>query len=183
MGYLEDLKKKAQNMYNTAQKVGQTASNVYNAAKQGAQNVYNAATGNTQSTAPQTQQVQNTQPSAATQPQATQPQAGQDTDWAAEYDKVMGSTPAGAVAQGTQGTPATQIQTSPAAEAALGSSAGQWQAELDNVMSQIMNQGKFEYNMNGDAMYQQYADIYQNQANLGMQNAMAQAVAISGGVP
>jgi hypothetical protein len=172
MSYLDDLKKKAQNAYNTA-------SNVYNAAKEGVQNVYNAATG-------QKPAAQNTQPTAAAQPQQSQ-QANQtqkdqqaEVDWAAEYDKAMQdkSSASGVTPQGAQ---QTQPVSSPAAQAALGEGAGQWQAELDNVMAQIMGQGKFEYNMNGDAMYQQYADMYKNNANLAMQNAMAQASAMSGG--
>jgi hypothetical protein len=122
--------------------------------------------------------TQNIQPQAQQNTAAQTAQPEQTTDWAAEYDKVMQSNAANTSAQGVQ---AAQPMTSPAAQTALGSGASQWQAELDNVMTQIMNQGKFEYNMNGDAMYQQYADIYQNQANLGMQNAMAQAAAMTGG--
>lgn len=57
----------------------------------------------------------------------------------------------------------------------------QWQTQLDELMGQIMNRDKFSYNMNEDAMYQQYADMYQNQAKLGMENAMGQAAAMTGG--
>lgn len=179
MSYLDELKKKGQQFVQNVQKAADTANNVYNAAKQGAQNAYNAATGNTQQK-PQTQ-APNTQPSPAAQPQNAQPaQAQPEVDWAAEYDKAM--TPETTPTTGSQpGGQAAQPPTSAAAQSALGEGAGQWQAELDNVMAQIMGKGKFEYDMNGDAMYQQYADIYQNQANLGMQNAMAQAAALTGG--
>lgn len=124
----------------------------------------------------------------------------QETDWAAEYDKVMQGDGQGTSAPTqsnipTSSTPATNpdgtvtvtqpngqpINTSPAANDALGAGAGQWQSELDGIMNQIMNREKFSFDMNGDAMYQQYADMYQNQANLGMQNAMAQAAALTGG--
>jgi hypothetical protein len=152
---------------------------VYNATQNAGQNIYNAATGNTQQK-PQTQ-APSTQPSPAAQQQNTQPaQAQPEVDWAAEYDKAMApqTTPTTSAQPGGQ---AAQPPTSAAAQSALGEGAGQWQAELDNVMAQIMGKGKFDYNMNGDAMYQQYADIYQNQANLGMQNAMAQAAALTGG--
>jgi hypothetical protein len=192
MSYLDDLKKKAQGVVNTVQNVGNAAYNgvkqVYNATQNAGQNIYNAATGNTQQK-PQTQ-APSTQPSAAVQQQ--QEQANRDhaahmnqmqqnqVDWAAEYDKAMApqTTPTTSAQPGGQ---AAQPPTSAAAQSALGEGAGQWQAELDNVMAQIMGKGKFDYNMNGDAMYQQYADIYQNQANLGMQNAMAQAAALTGG--
>lgn len=179
MSYLDELKKKGQQFVQNVQKAADTANNVYNAAKQGAQNAYNATTGNTQQK-PQTQ-APNTQPSPAAQPQNAQPaQAQPEVDWAAEYDKAM--TPQTTPTTGSQpGGQAAQPPTSAAAQSALGEGAGQWQAELDNVMAQIMGKGKFEYDMNGDAMYQQYADIYQNQANLGMQNAMAQAAALTGG--
>lgn len=179
MSYLDELKKKGQQFVQNVQKAADTANNVYNAAKQGAQNAYNAATGNTQQK-PQTQ-APNTQPSPAAQPQNAQPaQAQPEVDWAAEYDKAM--APQTTPTTGSQpGGQAAQPPTSAAAQSALGEGAGQWQAELDNVMAQIMGKGKFEYDMNGDAMYQQYADIYQNQANLGMQNAMAQAAALTGG--
>lgn len=53
--------------------------------------------------------------------------------------------------------------------------------EIYNVLQQIFNREKFSYDMNGDALYQQYADIYQNQADLAMQNAMAQSAAMTGG--
>ena len=184
MSYLDDLKKKGQSLMQNVQSAANTAKNVYNAAQQGVQNVYNAATGQQPAT-------QNAQPSAAVQQQQAQAdrdhaaqmnqmQQQNQVDWAAEYDKAMQSNPAntGATAQGAQ---TAQPPVSNAAQAALGSGAGQWQAELDNVMAQIMNKGKFEYNMNGDAMYQLYADMYQNNANLAMQNAMAQASALNGG--
>lgn len=176
MSYLDDLKKKGQQFVQNVQNAANTASNVYNAAKQGVQNVYNAATGNTQQPVTPQAQIPNTNPSPASQPQNPQP----EINWAAEYDKAMApqTTPTTSAQPGGQ---TTQPTTSPAAQAALGEGAGQWQAELDNVMAQIMGKGKFDYNMNGDAMYQQYADIYQNQANLGMQNAMAQAAALTGG--
>jgi hypothetical protein len=186
MSYLDDLKKKAQGVVNTVQNVGNAAYNgvkqVYNATQNAGQNIYNAATGNTQQkTQAQQTQAQKQQAQANRDHAAQMNQMQQDqVDWAAEYDKAMQSNPAnaGATAQGGQ---AAQPPTSAAAQSALGEGAGQWQAELDNVMAQIMGKGKFDYNMNGDAMYQQYADIYQNQANLGMQNAMAQAAALTGG--
>ena len=125
----------------------------------------------------------------------TQAPQQDNTDWAAEYDKVMNETTA-PTTPSTDSTTPTQnpdgsvtvtqpngqpINTSPAASATLGEGAGQWQAELDGIMKQIMNREKFSYDMNGDAMYQQYADMYKNQANLGMQNAMGQAAALTGG--
>jgi hypothetical protein len=186
MSYLDDLKKKAQGVVNTVQNVGNAAYNgvkqVYNATQNAGQNIYNAATGNTQQkTQAQQAQAQKQQEQANRDHAAQMNQMQQNqVDWAAEYDKAMApqTTPTTSAQPGGQ---AAQPPTSAAAQSALGEGAGQWQAELDNVMAQIMGKGKFDYNMNGDAMYQQYADIYQNQANLGMQNAMAQAAALAGG--
>lgn len=56
-----------------------------------------------------------------------------------------------------------------------------WASQLDGLMSQIMNREKFSYDMNADALYQQAKAMYTNQANMGMQNAMAQASALTGG--
>jgi hypothetical protein len=53
--------------------------------------------------------------------------------------------------------------------------------QIAEVWNQIANRQPFSYDMNGDALYQQYADIYQNNANLAMQNAMAQSAALTGG--
>lgn len=53
--------------------------------------------------------------------------------------------------------------------------------QIAELWNQITNRQPFSYDMNGDALYQQYADIYQNNANLAMQNAMAQSAALTGG--
>lgn len=57
----------------------------------------------------------------------------------------------------------------------------QWNAELDSLMGQIMNREPFSYDINGDAMYRQYEDIYTRGAEAAMQNAMGQAAALTGG--
>lgn len=59
--------------------------------------------------------------------------------------------------------------------------ADSYQGTLNGIMNDIINGKPFSWDMNGDAMYQQYKDMYTNQANLGMQNAMAQAAALTGG--
>ena len=59
--------------------------------------------------------------------------------------------------------------------------ADSYQGTLNGIMNDIMNGKPFSWDMNGDALYQQYKDMYTNQANLGMQNAMAQAAALTGG--
>ena len=57
----------------------------------------------------------------------------------------------------------------------------QWQSQLDALMGQIMNRDKFSYDLNGDALYQQYKDQYIQQGKLAMADTMGQAAAMTGG--
>ena len=55
------------------------------------------------------------------------------------------------------------------------------QATLDDVMNKILNREKFSYDLNGDALYQQYKDQYMRQGNIAMKDAIGQAAAMTGG--
>ena len=57
----------------------------------------------------------------------------------------------------------------------------QWQTQLDSLMNSIMNRDKFSYDLNGDALYQQYKDKYIQQGKLAMADTMGQAAAMTGG--
>ena len=57
----------------------------------------------------------------------------------------------------------------------------QWQQGLDEAMKKILNREKFSYDLNGDALYQQYKDQYKNQGKMAMQDTMGQAAAMTGG--
>lgn len=57
----------------------------------------------------------------------------------------------------------------------------QWQTQINNLMGQIMNRDKFSYDLNGDALYQQYKDKYIQQGKLAMADTMGQAAAMTGG--
>lgn len=57
----------------------------------------------------------------------------------------------------------------------------QWQEKLDQLMNSIINREKFSYDLNGDALYQQYKDKYIKQGKLAMGDAMGQASAMTGG--
>ena len=50
-----------------------------------------------------------------------------------------------------------------------------------DVMNQILNREKFSYDVNGDALYQQYKDQYINQGKMAMMDTMGQAAAMTGG--
>lgn len=52
---------------------------------------------------------------------------------------------------------------------------------LEQVKSDIQNYGEFSYDVNSDALYQQYADQYVRQGKLAMQDVMGQAAAMTGG--
>lgn len=57
----------------------------------------------------------------------------------------------------------------------------QWQTQLDDTMKRIMNREKFNYDLNGDALYQQYKDQYITGGKLAMMDTMGQASALTGG--
>ena len=56
-----------------------------------------------------------------------------------------------------------------------------WEGQLNDVISQILNREKFSYDLNGDALYQQYADQYIQQGKMAMMDTMGQAQAMTGG--
>ena len=57
----------------------------------------------------------------------------------------------------------------------------QWQTQLNDTINKIMNRDKFSYDLNGDALYQQYKDKYIQQGKMAMQDTMGQAAAMTGG--
>lgn len=56
-----------------------------------------------------------------------------------------------------------------------------WSQQLEDIYNNIANREKFSYDMNNDAFYKQYAQQYQNNAKLAMENTVAQASALTGG--
>ena len=57
----------------------------------------------------------------------------------------------------------------------------QWQTQLDDTLNKILNREKFSYDLNGDALYQQYKDQYVMQGQQAMMDTMGQAQAMTGG--
>ena len=55
-----------------------------------------------------------------------------------------------------------------------------YKSQLNNVVGQI-NNSKFEYDLNKDALYNQYKEQYQAMGNTAMQEAQADATALTGG--
>lgn len=56
-----------------------------------------------------------------------------------------------------------------------------WQAQLNDTLNKILNREKFSYDLNGDALYQQYKDKYIQQGKMAMMDTMGQAQAMTGG--
>ena len=57
----------------------------------------------------------------------------------------------------------------------------QWQKTLNDTINKIQNREKFTYDLNGDALYQQYKDRYVQQGQMAMMDTMGQAAALTGG--
>lgn len=57
----------------------------------------------------------------------------------------------------------------------------QWQTQLNDIMGKITSREPFSYDVNGDALYQQYKDQYINQGKMAMADTMGQAAAMTGG--
>ena len=55
------------------------------------------------------------------------------------------------------------------------------QQDLENAINAGLNLGKFSYDINGDALYQQYKDNYITQGKQAMMDTMGQAAAMTGG--
>ena len=56
-----------------------------------------------------------------------------------------------------------------------------WQEQLNETLQQILNREKFSYDINGDALYQQYKDQYTTKGQMAMMDTMGQAQAMTGG--
>ena len=57
----------------------------------------------------------------------------------------------------------------------------QWADQISGLIDQITNRDKFSYDLNGDALYQQYKDQYTQQGKMAMMDTMGQAQAMTGG--
>ena len=57
----------------------------------------------------------------------------------------------------------------------------QYAQDVDKYYGQIANMKPFEYDVTGDALYQQYKDTYTQQGKMAMQDTMGQAAAMTGG--
>lgn len=56
-----------------------------------------------------------------------------------------------------------------------------WQNTLNGIMEKIQNREPFSYDLNGDALYQQYKNQYIHNGNIAMQDTMGKAASMTGG--
>lgn len=56
-----------------------------------------------------------------------------------------------------------------------------WADQISGLIDQFTNREDFSYDLNGDALYQQYADQYKQQGKMAMMDTMGQAAALTGG--
>ena len=72
-----------------------------------------------------------------------------------------------------------------ALDAHLATAPGEYQSQygtaLNDALNKITNREKFSYNVNEDALYQQYKDKYIQQGKMAMQDTMGQAASLTGG--
>ena len=57
----------------------------------------------------------------------------------------------------------------------------QWNAQIEGILDQILNREKFSYDVNADALYQQYKDQYVTQGRMAMMDTMGMAAGMTGG--
>lgn len=56
-----------------------------------------------------------------------------------------------------------------------------WQGQINGIIDRILNREDFSYDVNSDALYQQYKDQYSTLGKLAMQDTMGQAAGLTGG--
>lgn len=57
----------------------------------------------------------------------------------------------------------------------------QWQDSINQAMDKILNREKFSYDLNGDALYQQYKNQYMKQGKQAMMDTVGMASSMTGG--
>lgn len=118
---------------------------------------------------------------------AAQPQASTATKQQAAAPTTP-STPS-ATASGGNYAPYTESETVTQAKALLdqqlaakpGEYQSTWEGQLSDTIAKILNREPFSYDLNGDALYQQYKDMYVQQGKMAMMDTMGQAAAMTGG--
>lgn len=81
-----------------------------------------------------------------------------------------------------------KVETVPAASGTTGTTQkatngyqSQWQSQIDDIFGKIQNREPFKYDVNADALYEQYKNQYINQGKLAMEDTIGQAATLTGG--
>lgn len=81
-----------------------------------------------------------------------------------------------------------KVETVPADSGATGTTQkttngyqSQWKSQIDDIFGKIQNREPFKYDVNADALYEQYKDQYINQGKLAMEDTIGQAATLTGG--
>lgn len=100
-----------------------------------------------------------------------------------DVDGIVGTHTWGALtkANAPATTTPTQTPTTEAAGFTYKPYESQWQTQLDETLDKILNREKFSYDLNGDALYQQYKDQAVLGGQMAMMDTMGQASALTGG--
>ena len=114
-------------------------------------------------------------------------QAQFDADYArakADYQQrrdSFGTVQQSAASGGYAGGNALQLANQLASQQNSGGIQTSWGQTLNDAWNKIQNREKFSYDLNGDALYQQYKDQYVTQGQQAMMDTMGQAAALTGG--
>ena len=108
---------------------------------------------------------------AATQPTATTTQSTETKNTGFNYGAYQESD----VVKQAQALLQQQLSQKPGAYQSA------WQTQLNDTIQKIINREQFSYDLNADALYQQYKDQYVTQGQQAMMDAMGQAQAMTGG--
>lgn len=106
---------------------------------------------------------------------------GEGTNWTKDFNTFNNSVSTSTGNPPLDKDSTGETPTNPTTDTGKNTESSNIDTQIADLWSEIQGGKKFSYDMNGDALYQQYADIYQNNANLAMQNAIAQSAALTGG--
>ena len=62
-----------------------------------------------------------------------------------------------------------------------GAYTSQWQGQLSDAIGKILDRKEFSYDVNSDALYQQYKDRYVQGGKMAMMDTLGQAATLTGG--
>lgn len=99
-------------------------------------------------------------------------------------NQTLGSLYGGTSSQEPTDTPATtpsEPDPQPPSYTAPDPYTSKYDDAIAGLLDKITNRDKFSYDINGDALYQQYKDQFINKGNLAMQDTIGQASAMTGG--